>query len=257
MIGKRGGSHQLNEVLDASIFSSQIRVSSSSDSSSSPCLPGVVYRRAGLPPLKHRGHLGGLMEYKGFRTGAEVGVQTGRNAFSLLRSWISCDTFFLIDLWGHQENYHDYANVPDKRQQQFYEQTQAILKPWVNKTKYFRMKSVEAAKQIEDFSLDFVYIDARHDYCGVKEDLNAYWPKLRPGGVMAGHDFLNMADLRAIDKGQDWSICMDGTRNDGAVRGAVEEFADKHGLVVSVMYGEGAKWASWMFQKRTKDECVA
>ena len=31
---------------------------------------------------------------------------------------------------------------------------------------------------------------ARHDYCGVKEDLETYWPKLRRGGILAGHDYL-------------------------------------------------------------------
>jgi hypothetical protein len=30
----------------------------------------------------------------------------------------------------------------------------------------------------------------RHDYCGVKEDLENYWPKLKRGGIIAGHDYL-------------------------------------------------------------------
>jgi hypothetical protein len=29
-------------------------------------------------------------------------------------------------------------------------------------------------------------VDARHDYCGAKEDIELYWPKLREGGIMAG-----------------------------------------------------------------------
>lgn len=33
-------------------------------------------------------------------------------------------------------------------------------------------------------SLDFVYVDARHDYCAVKEDILLYWPKVRPGGIL-------------------------------------------------------------------------
>ena len=37
---------------------------------------------------------------------------------------------------------------------------------------------------------DFVYLDARHDYKGVVADLNAYWPLLRRGGIMAGHDYI-------------------------------------------------------------------
>lgn len=37
-------------------------------------------------------------------------------------------------------------------------------------------------------SLDFVFIDANHDYESVIRDLRAYWPKLRPGATLAGHD---------------------------------------------------------------------
>lgn len=38
-----------------------------------------------------------------------------------------------------------------------------------------------------DGTFDFIYVDARHDRLGVLEDLQAWWPKLRRGGLMAGH----------------------------------------------------------------------
>lgn len=44
----------------------------------------------------------------------------------------------------------------------------------------------EAVKRIDNGAIDFIYVDARHDYCGVKEDIELYWPKLREGGIMAG-----------------------------------------------------------------------
>ena len=45
----------------------------------------------------------------------------------------------------------------------------------------------------------------RHDYCGVQEDLRNWWPKLRRGGILAGHDYLN-ADSPPVKKSrQDWS----------------------------------------------------
>ena len=34
------------------------------------------------------------------------------------------------------------------------------------------------------------YIDARHDYCGCSEDIQNWWPKVKPGGIMAGHDYV-------------------------------------------------------------------
>jgi len=106
------------------------------------------------------------------------------------------------------------------------------------------MYTSEAAPKFANASLDFIYVDARHDYCGVMEDMTLYWPKLRPGGIMAGHDFERAADVG----GQDWSKCMDGTVNGGAVRGAVEEFAQKMGLQVSVTFRE-QMWNSWLIRK--------
>ena len=60
-----------------------------------------------------------------------------------------------------------------------------------------RAPSAEAAQEFEDASLDFVFIDARHTYEAATEDLAAWWPKLRPGGLFAGHDYTNSPGVRA------------------------------------------------------------
>merc|ERR1712217_308009 len=54
--------------------------------------------------------------------------------------------------------------------------------------RFLEMDSVEAADEFEDHSLDFVYIDAEHND-RVALDLKAWEPKLRKGGILAGHDF--------------------------------------------------------------------
>jgi len=204
---------------------------------------------------KDRRHLGQLLEARGFTHGAEVGVKYGRHATLLLQQWKSCEQFHLVDLWRHQENYHDGSNTDSRQQEQTYQAAVSALQPWQDKTVFHRMLSTEAAPKLTAYSLDFVYIDARHDYCGVMEDMQAYWPKLRPGGIMAGHDFLYS---REVPKAQgNWSICGDGVTVDvGAVRGAVQDFAERHGLVVTVMYGETGFW-TWMVQKPTRNECVS
>ena len=78
------------------------------------------------------------------------------------------------------------------------------------------------------------------------EDLVAYWPKVRPGGIMAGHDYITNAEL---PRGQDWSICQDGSKHPGAVRGAVEEFMLKRGQTITVTYKEQHPFRTWMVLK--------
>jgi hypothetical protein len=56
------------------------------------------------------------------------------------------------------------------------------------RVKVLRYPSVEAAKMFEDGAFDFVYIDALHDEAHVYEDCMAWFPKVRKGGVLAGHD---------------------------------------------------------------------
>lgn len=53
-----------------------------------------------------------------------------------------------------------------------------------------RKTSVEAAKDFEDGSLDAVYIDAEHDEESIREDIRVWRPKLKPGGILSGHDFI-------------------------------------------------------------------
>jgi len=54
---------------------------------------------------------------------------------------------------------------------------------------YHKINSIEGSKLYEDESLDFVYIDASHEYKNVKDDLIYWYPKIKKGGVIAGHDY--------------------------------------------------------------------
>lgn len=115
-----------------------------------------------------------------------------------------------------------------------------------------RNYSVDVAKQFiqKSFSqpiFDFIYLDARHDYEGIKEDLEAWWPLLKPGGLFAGHDFVR-----------------DGMKSNGlfGVQKAVFEFvtangkevmsiSDKalHGGRSSSKQSIDAGWTTWYFFK--------
>ena len=138
--------------------------------------------------------------------------------------------------------------MPDAGEQDLvYEEAQKNVKPWANQTEFLKMTTLEAAELIEDNSVDYVYVDARHDYCGCRQDLEAYWPKLKAGAILAGHDFLTNAEAQAMNPDQDWALCEDGSRNPAAVWGAVTEFAQKHNLQLSVTYRDA--WPSWFARK--------
>ena len=54
----------------------------------------------------------------------------------------------------------------------------------------FQTTSLIAAEQFEDNSLDFVHIDASHDYENVLADIRAWYPKVKPGGFITGDDYV-------------------------------------------------------------------
>ena len=202
------------------------------------------YPNRGLRPLKDRKEMGILLEEHGLKTGAEVGVQTGTYSDIVLSKWKSCQSYKLIDAWIHTVG----ATPDEKTGDLILGMTKRLLRKYQNITEYFRMTSHEAAKKIEHSSLDFIYIDARHDYCGVKEDLEDYWPLLIPGGIMAGHDYLTAEE---VPSGTIFGPCDDGTPNQGkgAVRGAVEDFMLAKGLTITVTYWKQDSWFTWLVQK--------
>jgi hypothetical protein len=55
--------------------------------------------------------------------------------------------------------------------------------------------SINASTQFSDGHFDFVYIDADHTEPAVQKDINAWWPKVRSGGVLAGHDYSHAAPV--------------------------------------------------------------
>lgn len=59
-------------------------------------------------------------------------------------------------------------------------------------------KSVEIADLFEDNSLDVTYIDASHDYDSVQADIRAWLPKVKNGGVLAGHDYNSPVVKQAV-----------------------------------------------------------
>lgn len=58
--------------------------------------------------------------------------------------------------------------------------------------------TVERAADFPDASIDFLFIDAAHEYQPVCDDIRAYLPKLKPGAIIAGHDYPHPAVYDAV-----------------------------------------------------------
>jgi predicted O-methyltransferase YrrM len=58
----------------------------------------------------------------------------------------------------------------------------------LERARLVRCDSARAARLFDEATVDFVYIDADHSYEGCLADIKAWLPKVRPGGILAGHD---------------------------------------------------------------------
>lgn len=148
--------------------------------------PCEVYHAA-LPleiPNFGRDNLPQLFRELGYTKGAEVGVMQGDYSQVLCRDYPELK-LYCVDAW---QQYPGYYLGDQRTMDQFYNRARRRLKKY--DVKLVREFSVEAAKQFADDSLDFLYLDAAHDFVNVINDLNAWIPKVRPGGAISGHDFI-------------------------------------------------------------------
>lgn len=83
--------------------------------------------------------------------------------------------------------------------------------------------SLEAAKKFRDDSVDFVWIDADHSYKGVKDDIAAWWPKIKRGGAMGGDDFPMAGVKVAVEESGPYEL-IQGIREDAEYSGPWESW---------------------------------
>ncbi len=129
----------------------------------------------------------------GLRVGAELGVAAAGHAHALL-SEPSIEKLYGVDSYRHREGYDDVMNLPQKDFDDLYKHVLRFMAPFGDRFRLVRAGTILASLLVPD-GLDFVYVDAEHTHKAVTEDLAAWWPKLRVGGIMSGHDW-NMPEVR-------------------------------------------------------------
>ena len=119
----------------------------------------------------------------------EVGSWRGRSASFMAVEIINSKfniKFDCVDTWeGSIEN----AGHELVESSSLYDDFMKNILPVIEVINPIRMSSNEASKLYENESLDFVFIDAGHEYENVIDDINCWLPKIKKGGVLSGHDF--------------------------------------------------------------------
>lgn len=158
----------------------------------------------------------------------EIGVWQGDFSETIL-DLIEPKSLTLIDPWAHIEtDSHSTAFVgrtSDNKMEKIFNKVVARYKTEIDEgsVNIIRDFSVPALGLFDDDSISFAYVDGDHSYEGVKSDLVALFPKMKPGGVMAFDDYHRR-----------------GWWGDGVIR-AINEFLGQHPSQLRVLTVVGAQ----------------
>jgi len=179
----------------------------------------ITMTKPALRQLKDRSNL----------VGAEIGVGLGNQA-SFYLSELDIDFVFLIDPYVAYKDERIMRKLEIIREWE--KKAHERLDKYKHKIKWIKGKSADAAILITDNSLDFVYIDANHTYESMAEDISLYYPKVKKGGLLSGHDY-----------------------DYGSVKRAVDEFINRENLKLHIedigsgqFSGKGMKYDWWIWK---------
>jgi hypothetical protein len=144
-------------------------------------------------------------------TGVEIGTYEGENAYNILKH-LSIEHLYCIDPYSKYNEYIDSLDVNAA-----FETAKKRLSKFTSKVTFIVEKSEDAIDKIPPL-VDFVYIDGNHLYDYVRRDIELYYPRVKCGGVIGGHDiwmddvnravfeFARERDLKVNVKYPDWWI---------------------------------------------------
>lgn len=154
--------------------------------------------------------------------GCELGVCRGYNVRYLLDRLPNVNKMYAIDPWkAYTESYtNDVITYIEQEIIDGWEETALkILEPVKNRIHIIKKPSSDAAGDILDNSLDFIFIDGDHSYDAVLFDCSTYWDKVKSGGLFSGHD---------------WNL--------PGVKNAVEEFRNQNNITTEIQFTNNDVW---------------
>lgn len=131
------------------------------------------------------------MEKKENMIGIEIGVSEGEGALNMLKR-LSLKKLYLID---------PYNSILSKKVKQYriLQKALKVTEKYANIRQFLIKTSNCAVKSIKE-EVDFVYIDGNHKYFQVKKDIENYYPLVKSGGTIGGHDFTEDGVMRAVSE---------------------------------------------------------
>ncbi len=171
-------------------------------------------------------HLRQLIEDRQHKRIAEVGVWKGHFSIHILENCPQVEKVYSIDpyrQWPKKQYVDSRNNTSQKKFEHIHQRVQGTLSKFGDRSTLIRDTSLNAVKTIKDESLDLVWIDANHSYQCVKEDMHAWLPKVKHGGILSGDDY--------------------GLQFPGTIE-AVNEYCFVRDIIVSVIPG-----GVWYFEK--------
>lgn len=191
----------------------------------------------------HRNEMLDLLDLKN-KACAEIGVFNGGFAREILKR--NPARLYLVDPWVHQaeETYPDDSNLSQDEFDRMHASLKSEFAP-DPRVEIIRAYSLQASERFEAGSLDFVYIDANHtlEHCLV--DIALWYPKVRPGGWICGHDFTS-GKVAILDKATGRELRRQTISHPG-VQYAVRAFSRIAGIPMQLLTQE--EWGSWGIRK--------
>ncbi len=121
--------------------------------------------------------------------GAEIGVGDGGTTVPLLRAFPEMQ-LYAVDPWEIGDPENTTASLVTTDRLRLLRETFLVnIRGLTDRVVVLPMMSVDACERVKDGELDFAFIDGDHRYQAVHDDLWAWWPKLRNGGIMICHDY--------------------------------------------------------------------
>lgn len=132
-----------------------------------------------------RFQLAELLKEFNFKRAVEIGVAAGDYSKALCEANPDMEVFG-IDPYVPYRGYRDYARQSTFEKLQT--NAESLLKDCPN-YHFVKKFSMDALVDFDDDSLDFVYLDGNHQEPYISQDIEGWYKKLKPAGILAGHDY--------------------------------------------------------------------